>query len=160
MKVMSWRLFRRSVEDEVIEVTEKPIEVWKVLQSVATEPAGGIVHFIGAIRRKKKIRGLFYECYPEMARQILREIVLETKKRWPVQEISVVHRYGSVEVGEPAVVIAVSSAHRREAFAACQFVIDQIKKIVPIWKKGLPPTPSLLRRGRGGGEGFRHAENE
>lgn len=150
MTVMSWHSSRRSVGGEMIEVTEKPIEVWKVLQSVVMEEAGAVADFIGTIRREANLVGLFYECYPEMARQILREIVLEAEKRWSIQEVSVVHRYGWIEVGEPVVVIAVSSAHRREAFAACQFVIDQIKEIVPIWKKEVSERE----------ERFRHAENE
>lgn len=119
----------------MIEITEKPIEVWKVLGSVVGEGAGGIVHFVGTVRPENGIEGLFYECYPEMASLILNEIVQEARNRWPVKEISIVHRAGWVSVGEPSVVIAVASAHRRESFAACQFLIDQIKEILPIWKR-------------------------
>jgi molybdopterin synthase catalytic subunit len=123
------------VEAEMIEITEKPIEVWKVLQSVLTDKAGGIAHFIGTVRRDRGLTGLFYECYPEMALRILIEIGEEAQKRWPIEKISVVHRYGWVELGEPSIVIAVSSAHRREAFAACQVMIDRIKEVAPIWKR-------------------------
>lgn len=119
----------------MIEVSEKPIELWKALQSVPTEGAGAAVHFIGTVRKEENTMGLFYECYPEMALRVLREIVQEAKKKWPTEEISVVHRHGWIEVGEPSVVIAVSSAHRKEAFEACRFVIDRIKEILPIWKR-------------------------
>lgn len=119
----------------MIEITEKPIEVWKVLQSVVTERAGAVVHFIGTVRAEEGVTGLFYEGYEKMAVRLLQEIAEEACKRWPVEEISVVHRIGWLEAGEPSVVIAVSSAHRREAFAACQFVIDQIKEVAPIWKR-------------------------
>lgn len=128
----------------MIEITEKPIEVWKVLQSVADEKAGGIVHFIGTVRREKRLTGLFYECYPGMASFILSKICEEAKKRWPVEKISVMHRIGWIEVGEPSVVIAVSSAHRREAFEACQFAIDKIKETLPVWKKGFSEKEKRL----------------
>lgn len=119
----------------MIEVSEEPIDVAKVIESVRVQKAGAIAPFIGTVRREKGIEGLFYECYPDMALPILKEIARETKKRWPVEQISIVHRYGWVDVGEPSVVIAVSSGHRGEAFEACRFVIDQIKSEVPIWKR-------------------------
>lgn len=118
----------------MIEITEKPIEVWKVLQSVVTESAGGVVHFLGTVRREKEIQGLFYECYSKMALQVLKEIATDARKRWPLEGIAIVHRTGWVAVGEPSVVIAVSAAHRQEAFAACQFLIDRVKERAPIWK--------------------------
>src|SRR3989338_5882117 len=156
---MSWRSYRRSAEGDMfnrrkaplrgrlrpalpvegatrapvnmIEITEKPIEVWKVLQSVLSERAGALVHFIGTVRREGGLSGLFYECYPEMASRLLEEIAEGARGKWPVEGISIVHRTGWVAVGEPSVVIAVSSPNRREAFAACQFVMDQIKAVAP-----------------------------
>ncbi|MDO8462629.1 MAG: molybdenum cofactor biosynthesis protein MoaE [Deltaproteobacteria bacterium] len=119
----------------MIEVTEKPIEVEKVLQSVVTEKSGGFVHFIGSVRQEKGISGLDYECYPAMARSILVKIMNEAKQRWKVERMAIVHRYGWVAVGESSVVIAVAAEHRREAFAACEFVIEEIKKKAPIWKR-------------------------
>lgn len=128
----------------MIEITDQPIEVWKVLQSVLTAVAGGIVHFIGTVRQEGKLEGLFYECYPSMAQNVLRETAKAATQRWPIKEISIVHRYGWIEVGEPVVVIAVSAAHRREAFAACQFAIDRIKEVVPIWKRHVPEKEARL----------------
>jgi len=124
----------------MIEITEEPIEVWKVIRSAAADTAGGVVHFIGTVRKEKRLTGLFYECYPVMALRILEEVAAEAKKRWPIEKISITHRYGWVEVGEPSIVIAVACAHRREAFEACRFVIDQIKEIAPIWKREFSET--------------------
>lgn len=118
----------------MIEVTEQPINISLVIESAVSEKAGAVVPFIGTVRKEKGLTGLFYECYPEMALKVLKETVDEAKKRWPIEKISVVHRYGWVEVGEPSIVIAVSSAHRKEAFEACRFLIDRIKEIAPIWK--------------------------
>lgn len=116
-------------------ITRKPIAVAKVLQSVATKQAGGIVPFIGSVRREGCLTGLFYECYHGMAVRQLKKITAVTRKKWDVKKIAIVHRIGWVAVGEPSIVIAVSAAHRRAAFAACRFVIDQIKAEVPIWKR-------------------------
>ncbi len=118
----------------MIEVTEKSIDVPNVLKSVETEKAGGVVHFLGTVRREKDLTGLFYEGYPEMAGAVLKEIAAEARRRWPVERVSVVHRVGWVGVGEPAVVVAVSSRHRNEAFEACRYVIDTLKREAPIWK--------------------------
>lgn len=124
----------------MIQITENPIDISMVLKSVETEKAGAVVHFLGTVRKEKGIRGLFYECYPEMASLVLKEIVELAVKKWGVEKISLVHRIGWVELGEPSVVIAVSSAHRKEAFEACRFVIDQIKEIAPIWKREFSET--------------------
>lgn len=119
----------------MIEITEKPIEVEKIIASTRTHKAGGYVYFVGSVREEGDLEGLFYECYSPMALKVLRTIVDETKGRWPVEHVAVVHRRGWVPLGETAVVVAVSSAHRREAFAACQYVMDQLKERVPIWKQ-------------------------
>lgn len=120
----------------MIELTEKPIEVEKVFQSVFTKKAGGIVHFVGTIREEDDIKGLDYECHPPMAEKVIQNIIQSAFKKWPLQKASVVHRYGWIALGEAAVVVAVSSAHRKEAFEACQFIMDTIKHDAPIWKKG------------------------
>ena len=134
----------------MIEITEKPIEVWKVLQSVVGDRAGALTHFIGTVRQERGLTGLFYECYGRMAVRLLKEIAEEARRQWPVESISIVHRTGWIEVGKPSVVIAVSSAHRKEAFAACQFVIDQIKEVAPIWKREFSEAT----------RGFRYVENQ
>lgn len=118
----------------MIAITEQAIDVASVLASVSSEKAGAVVPFIGTVRKEYKLTGLFYECHPEMAERILEKICNRVKRRWPIEKISVCHRTGWVPVGEASVVIAISSPHRKEAFEACRFVIEEIKKELPIWK--------------------------
>lgn len=118
----------------MIEITTGAIDVSKVLDSVRSETSGGVVHFLGTIRNDEGIEGLLYESHAEMARNVLESIVAKAKKRWPIEAVSVVHRVGWIPVGEEAVVVAISSPHRAEAFEACRFVIDTLKSEAPIWK--------------------------
>ena len=123
----------------MIEVTEKAIDVPKVLDSVRSKTAGGVVHFIGVVRNDDGIEGLSYESYPEMAVSEMKRIAEEAKRRWLVETVAVVHRVGWIPVGEEAVVVAVGSPHRAEAFEVCRFVIDRVKEAAPIWKSVVPP---------------------
>ncbi len=118
----------------MIGVTKEKILIKEVFGFVGSSKAGAVVPFFGVVRDDDGITGLHYECYPAMAEKILQSIANETKKRWSVQKVAIVHRYGWVPVGEASVVIAVSSAHRKEAFEACRFVIDTLKREAPIWK--------------------------
>jgi molybdopterin synthase catalytic subunit len=121
-----------------IEITNRPIKTQEVVDKVVKDTAGGIVTFIGTVRNNaggKKVLYLEYEAYPQMAEKKIAEIIDEIKSKWQIEDISVTHRVGRLEIGDIAVVIAVSSGHRLEAFQACQYAIDRIKEIVPIWKK-------------------------
>jgi len=118
----------------MIDIVSHPIDVPTILDSVRSQTSGGIIHFLGTIRNDGGIEGLLYESYPEMAKKVLEDIAAEAKKRWPVESVSVIHRVGWIPVGEEAVVVAVGSAHRAEAFDACRYVIDTIKHEAPIWK--------------------------
>lgn len=120
----------------MIGITEQPIDIVSVLASVSSDKAGAVVPFIGTVRKEEGIAGLFYECHPEMARRMLEKICDEAIGKWPVEKISVHHRVGWVPVKEASIVIAVSAPHRQEAFEACWFLIEEIKKEVPIWKRG------------------------
>jgi len=94
--------------------------------------------FLGTTRnhsKGKKVVRLEYEAYSPMALRMMSEIESEIRKRWNIQKISIVHRIGAVPVMEASVAIAVSAAHRKEAFEACRYAIDELKKRVPIWKK-------------------------
>jgi molybdopterin synthase catalytic subunit len=122
----------------IIELTNKPITAQTVIDKVRKDADGAIVTFIGTVRDNaegKRVRYLEYEAYAEMAEKKLNEICREINRRWKINDIGIMHRVGRLEVGEAAVVIAVGSAHRLEAFQACQYAIDRIKDIVPIWKK-------------------------
>ena len=97
-----------------------------------------MVVFVGSVRdmsEGKQVDFLEYEAYEPMALQKLREVAAEAESRWPVLAIAIQHRVGRLEIGDDAVVVAVSCPHRAEAFEACRYVIDRLKEVVPIWKK-------------------------
>jgi molybdopterin synthase catalytic subunit len=122
----------------MIEIIKNKIESAKVIQSVITPESGAVNVFIGTTRNHsggKPVVYLEYEAYEPMAIMKMKEIETEAYKRWDIHEVSIVHRVGKVELGESSVVIAVSSAHRDEAFTASRFIIDRLKEIVPIWKR-------------------------
>lgn len=105
---------------------------------MADPRAGAIVTFVGTVRdhaRGKRVRYLEYEAYAEAAIDTFAEIAAEIRQRWDVLGIAIAHRTGRLEIGEASVVIAVSSAHRAEAFEACRYAIERLKQIAPIWKK-------------------------
>jgi molybdopterin synthase catalytic subunit len=119
-------------------VTIQPIDLNELVRFVTDPEAGAIATFIGTTRNNnegRKVIGLDYEAYPEMAEKELGRIGEDAKKQWPICRMAIVHRLGPVEIGEASVIIAVSSAHRNAAFAACRYAIEEIKKTVPIWKK-------------------------
>jgi molybdopterin synthase catalytic subunit len=78
---------------------------------------------------------LEYEAYEEMAQSEMAAIEAEVRRRWPVTDVRLVHRLGRMDIGEASVAVAIASAHRGEAFEACRFAIDTLKRTVPIWKK-------------------------
>ena len=122
----------------MIRVTEAAIEPGEILNGVRTPASGGIDVFIGIVRNHsegKGVEGLEYSAYVPMAEKLMGEIEAEIRARWPVHNVILVHRIGSLKVGDVAVVTAVSSVHRREAFEACRHAIERIKADVPIWKK-------------------------
>jgi molybdopterin synthase catalytic subunit len=97
-----------------------------------------MVVFIGSVRDMsddKQVEFLEYEAYEPMALQKLNEVSAEARARWPVLAIAIQHRVGRLEIGDDAVIVAVSCPHRAEAFEACRYVIDRLKEVVPIWKK-------------------------
>ena len=122
----------------MIKITEKPIDVQKVIDTATSLGAGAINVFIGTIRdsaHDKKVVWLEYEAYESMAVAETRKIIDEAAKRWGLLGWAVAHRIGTLKPGETAVVVAVSSKHRKESFEACQFIIDELKAKAPIFKK-------------------------
>lgn len=122
----------------MIEIIEKPIDVNKVIEAASCSGAGAVNVFIGTIRDTasgRQVIQLEYEAYNTMALQEMRKIVDEATRRWPLLGYGISHRIGVLKPGEVAVVVAVSTPHRKESFEACQFVIDTLKEKVPIWKK-------------------------
>jgi molybdopterin synthase catalytic subunit len=121
-------------------VTQGSIDIKEMLAFVSDAGAGATVTFIGTTRNHndgRRVIALDYEGYPEMAEKELGRIGEEAKKKWNIQRMAIIHRLGPVQITEPSVIIAVSAAHRGDAFEACRFAIEEIKKTVPIWKKEL-----------------------
>ncbi len=124
----------------MILVSDKPLDVQAVIDAVQTEQAGAINVFIGTVRNQtaqKSVVGLEYEAFEAMAIKKMEEIAEQAKAKFPVLKVAIAHRVGKLKLGEIAVVIAVATPHRAESFAACQFIIDTLKEVVPIWKKEL-----------------------
>lgn len=122
----------------MVSITPTPIDVPPILASVHTLHSGAIDCFIGTVRNHahgKRVKALEYSAYIEMGEKLMRQIEEEMRARWMLHNIALVHRVGFLEVGDVAVVTAVSSSHRAEAFEACRYAIDRIKADVPIWKK-------------------------
>jgi molybdopterin synthase catalytic subunit len=119
-------------------VTHKPLHLQELVDFVTDPEAGAIVTFIGTTRNNnegRRVIALTYDAYPEMAEKELARIGEQAQRNWKIQGMTIVHRIGSVQITEPSVIIAVSAAHRADAFDACRFAIEEIKKTVPIWKK-------------------------
>lgn len=129
-------------------VTAEPIDTEVVRAAVADPQAGGVVVFIGVVRARsnsgRAVTVLEYEAYPVMAEEQMAVIGGELTERFGIapNRIAMVHRIGRLLVGDVAVVIAIASPHRKEAFAACEYAIDRVKDIVPIWKKETGPDGS------------------
>lgn len=122
----------------MIEITEAPIDPTQILKHVASNNAGAVVLFLGTTRQwtdGRQTESLHYECYAEMAREIMQELVQQARKRWSLEGCAITHRIGHVGLGEASVAVAVSSPHRQAAFESGQWLIDQLKQVVPIWKK-------------------------
>jgi molybdopterin synthase catalytic subunit len=119
-------------------VSPSEIDEIEVRKSVQDQGSGAVVTFTGVIREYsagKNVKHLYYEAHVSMAERHLKKIADTAMTKWELNKIAVQHRIGNLKVGEIAVVIAVSAPHRKDAFQACQFIIDSIKTEVPIWKK-------------------------
>lgn len=126
-------------------MTDAPLDPNVVAGLVRRPEAGAVVTFEGVVRNHTDDRDvvhLEYEAYVEMALVKLREVATDAETQWPSTFAAIHHRYGHLEIGEAAVVIAVSSPHRAEAFAAASWIIDRLKEVVPIWKKEVGPDGS------------------
>lgn len=119
-------------------LSDQPLDVQQAVNAVNDAGAGAVDVFIGTVRNKTQDRPvvrLDYEAYDSMAIAQMRKLAEETAGKWPVAGIAIHHRKGVLRIGDIAVVIAVSTPHRQEAFEACKYTIDTLKERVPIWKK-------------------------
>ena len=122
----------------MVTLTTDPINVAEVVQRVQSPLAGAAVLFLGTTRevtRDRRTESLDYESYGDMAEKKMAELETEARQRWPLAGCAIVHRVGRVAAGEASVAIAVSSPHRKDAFAAGEWLIDTLKQVVPIWKR-------------------------
>ena len=141
---------------DVILIVDKTIDADALIRHVRTGADGAIVTFDGCVRNQSHGRRtlyLDYEAYESMALAKMREIAAEVRNKFSIDRVAVAHRLGRLEIGETSVFIAVSAPHRAAAFDACRYIIDTLKRSVPIWKKEyfedgavwadgeLPPVP-------------------
>ncbi|NOT07580.1 MAG: molybdenum cofactor biosynthesis protein MoaE [Gemmatimonadales bacterium] len=118
-------------------LTRVPIDLAPLVEEVAAARRGGIATFIGLVRNHhegREVVSLDYSAYEPMAEAVCAEIVAEAEERWPVK-VAVRHRLGALAIGDAAVAIAAAGDHREEAFAACRYAIEELKRRVPIWKR-------------------------
>ncbi len=122
-------------------ITSEPIDEAALLaQRSMSAGMGAAVYFLGVVREKEggqKISALDYEAFHPMAEHQFQLLFTEIEKRWPVESVRLVHRLGEVKVNEASLWVEIVAPHRGEAFAACQWLIDEMKRVVPIWKKAV-----------------------
>lgn len=127
-----------SRECEFTALTREPFDAQALIAAVKHSEDGAVVVFDGIVRdnsRGRRTLHLDYEAYEEMAAKQLRALAVEARSRFGVRRVTIVHRLGRLQVGETSVLIVVASAHRAQAFDACRWAIDTLKRTVPIWKK-------------------------
>ena len=122
----------------MVRVQREPIDGQALIRSVQTDGDGAVALFLGTVRdhnEGRKVIGLEYSAFEEMALQELERVRDQALERFEITRAAVVHRLGSLEIGAASVAVAIAAPHRTAAFDACRFVIDTLKRTVPIWKK-------------------------
>jgi molybdopterin synthase catalytic subunit len=122
----------------MIRLQSEPIDYAVVTELVRSHAAGAVCLFLGTVREMtgdQRTLALTYEAHPTLTTKLMAELETETRSRFSITDIALVHRVGYLTLGEISVAVAVSSPHRKDAFAACQSAIDRLKEIVPIWKQ-------------------------
>ncbi len=123
---------------DFFELTTKPIDVGKVARRIVLNECGATVTLDGYVRQWTKDREtlyLVYEAYEPMALTEMRKLIEQARERFEIAHVGIVHRLGKLEIGETSVAISVSAPHRKAAFEACEWLIKELKRTVPIWKK-------------------------
>jgi molybdopterin synthase catalytic subunit len=141
-------------------ITAEPLDPEQIAREVASEDSGAILVFQGVVRDNnlgRRVEYLEYDAYPPLAHRMLAEIADEVRARWEVTGVAIHHRTGRLQVGEASLLVAVASPHRAAGFEACQYCVDRVKQIVPVWKKevweggeswieGIPVAPPMPSR--------------
>ena len=125
---------------DVVELRSSPLDLVAAVAAAGDAGGGAIAMFLGTTRPEtredgRKLMGLEYEAYCEMAEAQMHRLAEEARRRWPICRLVMLHRIGRVDVGQPSVLIAVSTPHRAQGFEACRFLIDRLKAEATIWKK-------------------------
>lgn len=131
---------RGAMKHELTLTTDPIAEAALISGRTISSGIGAVVYFAGVVRAEEggqAISALDYETFHRMAEHQFRLIFQEIERRWPVESIRLIHRVGLVKANEPSLWVEVAAPHRGEAFAACQFLIDEMKKVVPIWKRAV-----------------------
>lgn len=127
-------------------ISDRPLDESAVTALVTSPDAGGVVTFVGRVRdhaRGGAVTALEYEAYAQMAESVFAQLASEATERFAIKQVAIHHRSGRLVVGEIAVVVAVSAAHRGPAFSACEYIVDQLKSRAPIWKKEFSPEGAV-----------------
>ncbi len=125
-------------QNDFFEITTKPLDVGAIARRVVSASCGAIVTLDGFVRRFTREREtlyLEYEGYEPMALKEMEKLIAQAREQFEIESVGIVHRLGKLEIGETSVVISVAAAHRRAAFEACDWLIKELKRTVPIWKK-------------------------
>lgn len=129
--------------ERCFQIVDRPIIADEVIRRVEDPGNGAICVFYGVVRDHalsgKATSFLEYEAYAEMAEAKMAAIAGEIRDRWGIERVAMTHRVGRLGIGEPSVVIAVGTPHRKLAFEACEYAIDRLKETVPVWKKEIGP---------------------
>jgi len=139
-------------DDDFYRITREPIPTHELARLLKAPEDGAVAVFEGIVRNHSRGREtlyLEYEAYEPMAVRKMEEVGHEAKEKFAIDRIGMIHRLGRLEIGETSVTIIVTSAHRRAAFEACQFAIDRLKQIVPIWKKEYFADGAVWAEGEG-----------
>lgn len=134
-----------------VRVGETPIDAGRLVDEVSRPDAGATVLFLGTVRNhsdgKTDVTHLDYEVYEELVEEKIGDLISGAAERWPILNVAVEHRSGRVDVRDVSVAVAVSCAHRADAFDAARFIIDELKQTAPIWKKEFWPGGSDWSKG-------------
>lgn len=126
--------------DDWVEILSQPLPIEQAIAFAACPAGGGMSVFLGMTRQEQSADGrqlaaLDYHAYEQMALEQMQQLACRARQNWPVVKLVLLHRVGRVPLGQPSVLIAVTTPHRQQAFAACRFLIDELKKLAPIWKQ-------------------------
>jgi molybdopterin synthase catalytic subunit len=125
-------------QQDFFEITTEPLDVGEIARRIVPANCGAIVTLDGFVRqftRGRETEYLVYEAYEPMALKEMEKLIARAHEQFEIENVGIVHRLGRLEIGETSVVISVAAPHRRAAFEACEWLIKELKRSVPIWKK-------------------------